>query len=100
MKEIQAISKLSHQNIVGYYGCWIEAEKPDEKLLTRMNEVLKPRKNQKMNTVDIDQEIIETEEDDPDYKLTHDLNHEENERRFNEEPLIPPPDYYEEEDGS
>lgn len=25
MKEIQAISKLSHKNIVGYYGCWIEA---------------------------------------------------------------------------
>ena len=26
MKEIQAISKLAHKNIVGYKGCWVEAQ--------------------------------------------------------------------------
>jgi translation initiation factor 2-alpha kinase 4 len=25
MKEIEAISKLNHKNIVGYKGCWVEA---------------------------------------------------------------------------
>lgn len=29
MKEIEAISNLNHKNIVGYYGCWVEAQKPD-----------------------------------------------------------------------
>ena len=29
MKEIQAISKLSHKNIVGYKGCWVESEDAD-----------------------------------------------------------------------
>jgi hypothetical protein len=29
MKEIQAISKLAHKNIVGYKGCWIEVDVPD-----------------------------------------------------------------------
>ena len=29
MKEIEAISKLSHKNIVGYKGCWVEAEEHD-----------------------------------------------------------------------
>ena len=28
MKEIAAISKLCHKNIVGYKGCWVEAEEP------------------------------------------------------------------------
>jgi serine/threonine protein kinase len=38
MKEIQAISKLSHKNIVGYKGCWVEAENPD---LDRLERILK-----------------------------------------------------------
>lgn len=29
MKEIGAISRLSHTNIVGYKGCWVEAREPD-----------------------------------------------------------------------
>ena len=28
MKEIGAISRLNHDNIVGYKGCWVEAEEP------------------------------------------------------------------------
>ena len=30
MKEINAISKLSHKNIVGYKGCWVEAQEPTQ----------------------------------------------------------------------
>lgn len=29
MKEIEAISKLNHTNIVGYKGCWVESVEPD-----------------------------------------------------------------------
>lgn len=29
MKEIEALVKLDHPNIVGYKGCWIEAKYPD-----------------------------------------------------------------------
>lgn len=36
MKEIEAISKLSHDNIVGYKGCWVEAEEPDRKIVERI----------------------------------------------------------------
>ncbi len=38
MKEISAISKLSHKNIVGYKGCWVEAEEPPTE---RVEKVLK-----------------------------------------------------------
>ena len=41
MREIQAISKLAHKNIVGYQGCWVEAEQPDTervaKILSRLH---------------------------------------------------------------
>ena len=37
MKEIEAISKLNHENIVGYKGCWVEAEKVD---LNRLEKIL------------------------------------------------------------
>ena len=36
MKEIEAISKLSHKNIVGYKGCWVEAGHPNA---TRINRI-------------------------------------------------------------
>jgi hypothetical protein len=29
MKEIEAIAKLYHKNIVGYKGCWVEADDPN-----------------------------------------------------------------------
>jgi hypothetical protein len=29
MKEIEAVSKLAHKNIVGYKGCWVEAADPN-----------------------------------------------------------------------
>jgi len=33
MKEIEAISKLNHKNIVGYKGCWIETDDLDQEQL-------------------------------------------------------------------
>jgi serine/threonine protein kinase len=36
MKEIEAIAKLSHKNIVGYKGCWVEAHDPD---IDRINKI-------------------------------------------------------------
>jgi hypothetical protein len=36
MKEIEAISKLNHKNIVGYKGCWVEAQEPDLDRLKRI----------------------------------------------------------------
>ena len=38
MKEIEAISKLSHKNIVGYKGCWVEAQEPDLDRIKRIQE--------------------------------------------------------------
>lgn len=43
MKEIQAISKLSHKNIVGYKGCWVESDEPDTELLQRICSKIKSR---------------------------------------------------------
>lgn len=37
MKEINAISKLSHKNIVGYKGCWVEADEPNEDIVRKLN---------------------------------------------------------------
>jgi hypothetical protein len=36
MKEIEAMTKLSHENIVGYKGCWVEADEPDCKRLNKI----------------------------------------------------------------
>lgn len=38
MKEIEAISKLSHENIVGYKGCWVESEEPDLNRIDRIQQ--------------------------------------------------------------
>ena len=44
MKEIEAVSKLSHKNIVRYYGCWVEAEEPDTERVKRIQEKQLKRK--------------------------------------------------------
>lgn len=36
MKEIQAISRLAHKNIVGYKGSWVEADEPCIERLKRV----------------------------------------------------------------
>jgi len=38
MKEIEAVSKLTHKNIVRYYGCWVEAQEPDVDRVKRIQE--------------------------------------------------------------
>jgi hypothetical protein len=65
MKEIQAISKLVHKNIVRYQGCWVEADEPDENQLNRM--VQKINKTNK-NPLYVE-EISENEEDDPEFVM-------------------------------
>jgi serine/threonine protein kinase len=66
MKEIEAISKLSHENIVGYKGCWIEADEPDLKRLHRIQTKL----NKNLNLSGI---IDESDEDEPDYGLSSEI---------------------------
>jgi hypothetical protein len=36
MKEIEAISKLSHKNIVGYKGCWVEGGDANTEAIDRI----------------------------------------------------------------
>ena len=43
MKEVEAISKLDHSNIVGYKGCWIEAVQPDHERIQKVLDKLKRR---------------------------------------------------------
>jgi translation initiation factor 2-alpha kinase 3 len=43
MKEISAISKLNHKNIVGYKGCWVEAEIPTQARLDKVIKKIKRR---------------------------------------------------------
>jgi hypothetical protein len=59
MKEIQAISKLSHKNIVGYKGCWVEADEPNE---DRVNQINKRVINKRI--VSMGDPIDESDEDD------------------------------------
>ena len=48
MKEIEAISKLGHKNIVGYKGCWVEAGTVDE---TRMTKIQAKQLKRKMRRI-------------------------------------------------
>lgn len=68
MKEIRAISKLSHKNIVGYKGCWIEAEIPDT---TRLSKIMK--KIHKRTRSNQDEEIEEDDLDDPEFVMRCEL---------------------------
>ena len=68
MKEIRAISKLSHKNIVRYKGCWIEAEIPDT---ARLSKIMK--KIQKRTRSNQDEEIEEDDLDDPEFVMRCEL---------------------------
>jgi serine/threonine protein kinase len=48
MKEIEAISKLAHKNIVGYKGCWVEADEPELDRLTRITSKIQKRQQRKI----------------------------------------------------
>ena len=68
MKEIQAISKLSHKNIVGYKGCWVEAEEPDRKIVERI--LLKQQKRRgRYSPQSFEDKVEEINEDDSDFEL-------------------------------
>jgi serine/threonine protein kinase len=70
MKEISAISKLNHKNIVGYKGCWVEAEVPTQDRLDKVVKKIKRREKPAAGTKTKSQlehfEIDELEEDEPD----------------------------------
>ena len=54
MKEIEAISKLSHKNIVGYKGCWVEGGDPKTEMIDRiMAKQYKRRLRTNANAVDV-----------------------------------------------
>lgn len=66
MKEISAISKLNHKNIVGYKGCWIEAEELDSDRLRKIYNKLEQRT---CRNNDSGETIEECEMDDPELAL-------------------------------
>ena len=72
MKEIEAISKLSHINIVGYKGCWVEAAEPDS---TQVAKIIKNlSKNKGKEVPSMCDGIDESDDDDSQYALSKDLN--------------------------
>lgn len=80
MKEIQAISKLAHKNIVGYKGCWIEAVAPDENRLAKIIKKIKKEGNSS------NEEIEEDSDDDPEFVLRCELE-DGQQKLFDEKPL-------------
>lgn len=73
MIEIEAISKLQHKNIVGYKGCWVEAEEPDSQRVQKIIEKLSKGRGW---LASIGDSIEESDEDDPQLALSNDLNKE------------------------
>jgi hypothetical protein len=81
MKEIEAISKLQHKNIVGYRGCWIEAEEVDTSELQRiMHRVNRTRTR-------FGHSIEEQDQDDPDFILNLEINEELVQKAFHQKTL-------------
>lgn len=78
MKEIEAISRLNHKNIVGYKGCWVEAQKPDLDRVKRIQEKQQKRKK-KQYAFEVDEKICERNDDDSDYErdffMAQELHH-------------------------
>lgn len=70
MKEIQAISQLSHKNIVGYKGCWIEADEPDFAKVKKINSRFTRRH---ARVVSIREGIDESSADDSEFALNDEL---------------------------
>ena len=69
-KEIQAISRLCHQNIVRYFSSWVEPVVPDEQRLEKiMRHLYKHNRVQKTKIADtecnknIDEEELSSQED-------------------------------------
>ena len=66
MKEIEAISKLQHKNIVGYKGCWVEADEPDLKRVKKIVE-----KIDRNRAPSIGDSIEESDNDDYQFDLSN-----------------------------
>ena len=67
MKEIQAISKLQHKNIVGYKGCWVESENADLDRIHRIQDKQHRRLKRNQN-YEINDKICERDDDDSEYE--------------------------------
>lgn len=67
MKEIEAISRLNHKNIVGYKGCWVEAQEPDLERVRRIQDKQARRRKRQLN-FELDDQICERNDDDSDYE--------------------------------
>ena len=81
MKEIDAISKLSHENIVGYKGCWVEADEPDCEHVKR---ILSKMGRRRGRVISIGDGIDESDEDDSDFALSAELERDVEVNAFNE----------------
>lgn len=68
MREIQAISKLYHKNIVRYQGCWVEADEPDE---VKLKKILK-KSRRSFNVGG----ISEDQQDDSEFEMKMELEDE------------------------
>lgn len=68
MKEIQAISKLAHKNIVGYKGCWVEADEPNIDCLKKINSKIRKQAGK----IGIDP-VEESDADDSEIKFAGEL---------------------------
>lgn len=81
MKEIQAISKLYHKNIVGYKGCWVEAGDPETDRLKQITAKI----NRLTNKVSYNcEEVVENDEDDPDFERNKELEDDRDRNAFEE----------------
>lgn len=78
MKEIEAISKLQHKNIVGYRGCWIESEDVDTEELNRILRRLNRNKPRFGNSIE------ESDSDDPEFRKFQEINQEQEDRAFHQ----------------
>lgn len=84
MKEIAAISKLAHKNIVGYKGCWVEADEPNQ---PRLDKIMKKLHRGKGCHKEVNDAISEQSSDDQEFVMNVELN-EENDKRVKEKGLV------------
>jgi len=80
MKEIEAMTKLSHKNIVGYKGCWVEADEPDTDRLKKVADKLKRRRGK--HVASLGEGIDENSADDSQFALHAELEDEVEQKMF------------------
>jgi len=80
MKEIEAMTKLSHENIVGYKGCWVETDEPESERLEKIANKLKKRRGR--HVVSLGEDIDEISADDSQFALHAELEDEVEQKAF------------------